>query len=147
MAITPLKNTAPDVSTLSREQQANSPVEVETGGHQEEPSFEHPPREGNSAEQGERGSGPAQEDADETIEQLQSLRSGPLATTAATPSDQAAPLNLDEIKKLLFPDMDLEKATPQELINHLLLNHNMDTHEANRVVEFLAANDREIKNN
>lgn len=68
---------------------------------------------------------------------LDQLRQGPLAT-ATVPTGPVASTELDQIKQLLFPGVDVEKSTPQELVTYLLINHELHPEQAHKWVEFLA---------
>lgn len=68
---------------------------------------------------------------------LDQLRQGPLAA-ASVPTSPVESSELDQIKRLLFPGVDLEKATPQELVTYLLINHELHPEQAHQWVEFLA---------
>lgn len=68
---------------------------------------------------------------------LDQLRQGPLAA-APVPTGPVESTELDQIKQLLFPGVDLEKATPQELVTYLLINHELHPEQAHKWVEFLA---------
>ncbi|MBL8031457.1 MAG: hypothetical protein JNK33_03985 [Candidatus Doudnabacteria bacterium] len=68
---------------------------------------------------------------------LDQLRQGPLAA-AVVPTSPMESTELDQIKQLLFPGVDLEKATPQELVTYLLINHELHPDQAHKWVEFLA---------
>lgn len=68
---------------------------------------------------------------------LDQLRQGPLAA-ASVPVSPVASTELDQIKQLLFPGVDVEKSTPQELVTYLLINHELHPEQAHKWVEFLA---------
>lgn len=68
---------------------------------------------------------------------LDQLRQGPLAA-ASVPTSPVASTELDQIKQLLFPGVDVENATPQELVTYLLINHELHPEQAHKWVEFLA---------
>lgn len=68
---------------------------------------------------------------------LDQLRQGPLAA-ASVPSSPVESTELDQIKQLLFPGVDVEKSTPQELVTYLLINHELHPEQAHKWVEFLA---------
>jgi hypothetical protein len=78
---------------------------------------------------------PGQDPAAGTL--LSQLRQGPLAG-ASVPTTPVAATELDQIKQLLFPGVDVEKSTPQELVTYLLINHELHPEQAHKWVEFLA---------
>jgi hypothetical protein len=84
-------------------------------------------------------------DAAAEMQHIQSLRQGPLAT-APLPQGAVSPKDIDEIKKILFPNIDFtkENPTPEQLVTALLLHHNMDTQKAHDWVEFLAHNQEDV---
>jgi hypothetical protein len=77
------------------------------------------------------------------LEHLQALRQGPLANVTP-PAAPVSDKGIEEIKRLLFPNIDLTQATPQQLVTYLLVNHSMEVGRAHEWVEFLAENQHVI---